>query len=439
MLQTLTYTINTKGVNINIQALDQRFKRVCAFDSNLQANKDQRLRSSKIVSIGSTQELIVTESKNALAELQKFQDENKGWIFGYLTYDIKNEIEDLNSGNSDELGFPLFQFFVPKVVVQINSSTVSVIYDDAFTTKTEAEEMYELCIDPPSPIHNGGLATVPPIDIQAKISKAKYIDSVNHLKQHILKGDIYEVNFCQEFFAKNAAINTVEVFEKLNELSQAPFTAYCKFDKHYVLCASPERFLQKSNNKLISQPIKGTLKRSENKIEDEQLKLQLLNSNKERSENVMIVDLVRNDFSKIAKPGTVNVDELFGIYSFKQLHQMVSTVSCELNTDITFADIIKSTFPMGSMTGAPKVSAMKLIEHYESTKRGLYSGAIGYIDPDGNFDFNVVIRSILYNSENKYLSFMVGSAITDKAIAEEEYEECLLKAKAMFEVLQKNN
>lgn len=439
MLQTLTYTITTKGVNINIQALNQRFKRVCAFDSNLQANKDQQLHSSKIIAIGSTQELIVTESKNALAELQKFQDENRGWIFGYLTYDIKNEIEDLNSGNSDGQGFPLLQFFVPKVVLQINSNTISVNYDEAFTTKTEAEDIYELSIGPPCPTHKGELATVPPIDIQAKISKTEYIDSVNQLKQHILKGDIYEVNFCQEFFAKNATIDTVEIFEKLNELSQAPFTAYCKFDTHYVLCASPERFLQKHGNRLISQPIKGTLKRSENKTEDEQLKLQLQNSNKERSENVMIVDLVRNDFSKIAKPRTVNVDELFGIYSFKQLHQMVSTVSCELNTDITFTDIIKSTFPMGSMTGAPKVSAMKLIEQYESTKRGLYSGAIGYIDPDGNFDFNVVIRSILYNSENKYLSFMVGSAITDKAIAEEEYEECLLKAKAMFEVLQKNN
>jgi para-aminobenzoate synthetase component 1 len=277
------------------------------------------------------------------------------------------------------------------------------------------------------------------IVIQSKIKKTEYINSVNRLKQHIHKGDIYEVNFCQEFYAKNAFINTVEIFEKLNQISEAPFSAYCKFDTHYALCASPERFLQKRANKLISQPIKGTIKRSTNKTEDEQLKHELQNSNKERSENVMIVDLVRNDFSRIAKTGSVKVEELFGIYSFKQLHQMISTLSCELKENIHFTDIIKSTFPMGSMTGAPKVSAMKLIEEYESTKRGLYSGAIGYINPEGNFDFNVVIRSILYNSENNYLSFMVGSAITDKAIAEEEYEECLLKAKAMFEVLKNNN
>ncbi len=447
MLTTLTYTIPTNGLNINIQALNERFKHICIFDSNLQANKNQHLQASKIIAIGSTQELIVTHSKNALTELQQFYDERKGWLFGYLTYDIKNEIENLTSENSDGLGFPVLQFFVPKVVMQINATNISVTYDDNFVTKTEAEEIYYLSVNhpnldltnPPNPLYKGELIPLRKVVIQSKIKKSEYIDSVSQLKQRIRKGDIYEVNFCQEFFAENAEINTVAIFEKLNELSQAPFTAYCKFDKHYALCASPERFLQKRGNRLISQPIKGTIKRSENKIEDEQLKLKLQNSNKERSENVMIVDLVRNDFSRIAKAGSVHVDELFGIYSFKQLHQMVSTVSCELNKNVSFTDIIKSTFPMGSMTGAPKVSAMKIIEQYESTKRGLYSGAIGYITPDGDFDFNVVIRSILYNSENKYLSFMVGSAITDKAIAEEEYEECLLKAKAMFEVLQNNN
>ena len=245
----------------------------------------------------------------------------------------------------------------------------------------------------------------------------------------------YEINFCQEFFAENTSINTVDIYEKLNAISQAPFTAYCKFGEHYLICASPERFLQKRSNTLTAQPIKGTTKRALIKADDERLIQELQNSEKERSENVMIVDLVRNDLSRIAKSGTVRVDELFGIYSFKQVHHMISTISCEVKKDVSFTDIIKNTFPMGSMTGAPKVSAMKLIDHFESTKRGLYSGAMGYIDPEGDFDFNVVIRSILYNKENKYLSFMVGSAITDKSDPEKEYEECLLKAKAMFEVL----
>ena len=204
---------------------------------------------------------------------------------------------------------------------------------------------------------------------------------------------------------------------------------------HYLICASPERYLQKNSNKLLSQPIKGTIKRSPEPVEDAQLKIDLKTSLKEQSENIMIVDLVRNDLSRIAKRGSVTVEELCTIYSYKQVHQMISSISCELKDNITFTEIIKSTFPMGSMTGAPKVSAMKLIEHYESSKRGLYSGTLGYINPEGDFDFNVVIRSILYNTKNKYASFMVGSAITDKSVAEAEYEECLLKAKAMFEVL----
>jgi para-aminobenzoate synthetase component 1 len=201
------------------------------------------------------------------------------------------------------------------------------------------------------------------------------------------------------------------------------------------MSASPERFLMMDGDKLVSQPIKGTIKRGENSEDDERLKRELFSSDKERTENVMIVDLVRNDLSRIAKRASVKVDELFGIYSFRQVHQMISTVSCEVKDGITFTDIIKSTFPMGSMTGAPKVSAMKLIEEYESTKRGLYSGAVGYITPDGDFDFSVVIRSVMYNAENRYLSFMVGSAITAGCDAEKEYEECLLKAKAMFEAV----
>jgi para-aminobenzoate synthetase component I len=437
VLQKLTYTLPEKGSSINIQGLNERFKHVCFFDSNLQINKGEHLQIAKIIAIGATEELIISDPKNALSALQEFYNKRKGWLFGYLTYDLKNEIENLSSKNSDGLGFPLLHFFAPKVVIQINASNISVSYDDELVDKTEAEKIYTLCVSPPS-LLKGESIPLNEVIIQSKIKRSEYMDSVNQLKQRIRKGDIYEVNFCQEFFAENVNLNTIDIFENLNKISQAPFTAYCKFDTHYVICASPERFLQKHGNRLISQPIKGTVKRSENEKEDELLKFELQNSNKEKSENVMIVDLVRNDLSRIAKQGSVKVDELFGIYSFKQLHQMISTVSCEINDDISFTDIIKSLFPMGSMTGAPKVSAMKLIKQYESTKRSLYSGSIGYITPEGDFDFNVVIRSILYNSKNKYASFMVGSAITDKAIAEEEYEECLLKAKAMFEVLRNN-
>ena len=433
VLKKQNYTIVSKSQIINIDALNELYDRVFIFDSNENYNNKKHITSSKLIALGATQELCHNKAQNALSDLQKFYDQKKGWLFGYITYDLKNEIEQLDSTNTDKLHFPTLQFFSPKVVLQIENETVSAFYDDDFVSEKEAKNAFEIAFS--EEIVKKQSYSIK-IEIQSKITKAAYLHSVEKLKEHIRKGDIYEVNFCQEFFAENVTLNTTDIYKKLNAISGAPFSAYCKFGTHYLMCASPERFLQKRSKSLISQPIKGTIKRSDNKKEDEQLKTDLLNNTKERSENVMIVDLVRNDFSRIAKTGSVSVDELFGIYSFKQVHQMISTVSCEIDSSVTFTEILKALFPMGSMTGAPKISAMKLIEEYESTKRGLYSGAVGYISPNGDFDFNVVIRSILYNSENKYLSFMVGSAITDKAVAELEYEECLLKAKAMFEVLQ---
>jgi para-aminobenzoate synthetase component 1 len=221
----------------------------------------------------------------------------------------------------------------------------------------------------------------------------------------------------------------------LNTISRPPFATYFKNNHQYLLCASPERYLRKEGNKVISQPIKGTAKRHPDKVLDEQSKTELAQNPKERSENVMIVDLVRNDLSHTATKGSVIVEELCEIYSFDQVHQMISTIVSTVEDATSPIEILKTTFPMGSMTGAPKISAMKIIEDLEETKRGLYSGAVGYFTPKSDFDFNVVIRSILYNAQNEYLSFSVGSAITSQAVPEQEYEECLLKAKAMFEVL----
>ncbi len=434
MLQTFTYSSSENNIQINLEAIQKQFNHVCVFDSNLQTNTSNYLQRSQIIALGATQEFLANDSTHSLTELETFLSKKNKWLFGYLNYDLKNEIENLTSKNSDELNFPLIQFFVPEVVIQLNGRKISVNYDDELTIKKRAEEICSICLhaSPNEEEQN----TQNNINIQSRFTKIEYINAVNQLKEHIRRGDIYEVNFCQEFYAENTTINTVNVFEKLNAISKAPFTAYCKFNNRYALCASPERFIRKQGNELISQPIKGTTRRSSNSSEDELLKIQLQNNTKERSENVMIVDLVRNDLSRIAKAGTVKVNELMGIYTFKQLHQLISTIGCELKENTTFTDIIRNTFPMGSMTGAPKVSAMKLIDEYERSKRGLYSGAIGYITPEGDCDFNVVIRSILYNADNKYISFTVGSAITDKADANEEYEECLLKAKAMFEVLQ---
>ena len=275
-----------------------------------------------------------------------------------------------------------------------------------------------------------------PIKIKLRIHKDEYFNKVEAMLAHIHRGDIYEANFCQEFYAENARINPLLVYSKLNQISKPPFATFLKLQDKYLLSASPERYLKKIGNQIISQPIKGTAKRSKNKIKDNLLREALSKDEKERSENIMIVDLVRNDLSKTATKGSVQVEELCKVYTFPQVHQMISTITSVVNEKTHPVDVIKSTFPMGSMTGAPKISAMQIIEALEETKRGLYSGAVGYFNPEGDFDFNVVIRSILYNQSNKFISYSVGGAITAKSDPSKEYEECLIKAKAMREVLE---
>jgi len=436
VLKKQEYILSSADLNINIEGLNDRFEQLCIFDSNEGLNDKKYISSSVLIAIGATQELSINDPSNALVRLQQFYDSKKGWLFGYLTYDLKNVTEILISSNSDNQAFPLLQFFAPQVVVEKRAESVSFYFDDEYISEKDAKDIVDFCFSTSAPQKEEKNEK---INIQSKISKEEYINAVNKLKEHIYKGDIYEINFCQEFFAEKVVLKTPLIYKKLNEISGAPFSAYCKFQEHYLMCASPERFLKRKSDRLLSQPIKGTIRRSKDAEEDEELKKELYNNDKERSENVMIVDLVRNDLSRIAKKGSVEVEELFGIYTFKQVHHMISSISCELKETTTFTDIIRSMFPMGSMTGAPKISAMKLIEEHEKTKRGLYSGAVGYISPSGDFDFNVVIRSILYNAKNKYLSFITGSAITEKAEAEKEYEECLLKAKAMFEVLSSGN
>ena len=343
---------------------------------------------------------------------------------GFLGYDLKNESEQLRSANADGLQFPDLYFFVPQYIVVIRGKEVELIADDP-------QSIYKAIQEQSIPVELSN----PGLEIQTRFTKAAYLEAVAKIKAHIARGDIYVTNFCQEFFSEGADINPLEVFVKLSQLSPNPFSAFFRHDHQYVLCASPERFLAKRGNNLISQPIKGTAPRSADKTEDEAIKKRLKAHTKELQENVMIVDLVRNDLTKSARPGTVKTEELFGIYSFSQVHQMISTVVCELDERTSPVNAIKNAFPMGSMTGAPKISAMRLMEQYERSKRGVYSGAIGYFSPDGDFDFNVVIRTILYDCAKRYLSFQAGSAITFHADAENEYEECLLKITAIKQVL----
>jgi para-aminobenzoate synthetase component 1 len=328
------------------------------------------------------------------------------------------------------LNFPDLFFFQPKKLFLLKGNQLEIQYlnmcDDEVENDFEEINNYAINKD----------FTSNKVEVKQRISKQNYIEKVSKLLEYIHHGDLYEANFCMEFFAENATINPLEKFLKLNAISQAPFTVFFKNNNHFLVSASPERYLKKEGENLISQPIKGTAKRFLDSLQDEKSKNNLEQDPKERAENIMITDLVRNDLSRTAQKSSVEVKELCGIYSFLQVHQMISTVTSKIDPQYVAVDAIRTTFPMGSMTGAPKFATMKIIEELEETKRGLYSGAVGYFTPDGDFDFNVVIRSILYNDENQYVSFSVGSAITSLSIPENEYEECLLKAKAMLEVLQ---
>lgn len=397
-----------------------QFEVCCFLDSS--QYEDKYSQYDYIIAVGVDKELSC-QTGNAFDELKHFYNAYQQWMFGLFCYDLKNEIENLSTLHKDSLKFPDLYFFIPKYLITSKNNKIEVLIGDN-TILQDIENQILL-----------KKTSTNKLDIKSKISKTKYLEKVNQLKKHIVRGDIYEVNFCQEFFAEHAAINPLQTYEQLSKISPSPFAGYFKIYDKYILSATPERFLCKRGNQLISQPIKGTAKRTPNLLEDEQIKISLKNDLKEQAENVMIVDLVRNDLTKSAVQGSVKVAELFGIYSFPQVHQMISTITCQLSPDIHFIDAIKNTFPMGSMTGAPKLSAMKLIDHLEESKRGAYSGSMGCISPNGDFDFNVIIRSIMYNANTKYLSFQVGGAITYNSDAEKEYEECLVKASAIFKVL----
>ena len=404
----------------------QQFREITFMDSN---EYPQQYSSYDCILAVDAFTSIKTDDHNAFEDLKQYQQITKDWLFGYLSFDLKNDVEHLKSSNFDGLGFPDLFFFQPKKIFLLKGNELEIQYLNMCDDEIE-EDLEEINIQ--SSIFN---VQDSHIKIQQRISKENYLDKASKILEHIHQGDIYEVNFCMEFFAENAIINPLEKFVKLNAISQPPFAIYFKNNKHFLLSASPERYLRKEAEVLISQPIKGTTKRFLDTIEDEKSRNQLALDPKERAENIMITDLVRNDLSRTAQKGSVEVAELCAIYSFMQVHQMISTVTSKLDNQYSAVEAIKTTFPMGSMTGAPKISALKIIEELEATKRGLYSGAVGYFTPNCDFDFNVVIRSILYNEEKKYVSFSVGSAITAQSLPEKEYEECLLKAKAMLEVL----
>ncbi len=422
--------VNAKETKRKLLSWAQQFEEVVWLDSN---DYHQKYESYDAILAVDAFTLIRTDSELAFEQLKEYQSNTNDWIFGYLSYDLKNDIENLKSSNKDDLGFPELYFFQPKKIFLLKGNELQVRYlkmvDDEIDD--DLKEIEEITI-----VDKITDKTAHKVKIKLRITKDVYIAKIEKLLKHIHRGDIYEANFCQEFYAENTTIDPLETFLHLNSISRPPFASYVKLEDQYILSATPERYIKKEGTEIISQPIKGTAKRAVDLEEDNEIKIALSEDPKERSENIMIVDLVRNDLSKTAVKGSVQVEELCKVYTFDQVHQMISTITSKSREKVTPVDIIKTTFPMGSMTGAPKISAMEIIENLEETKRGVYSGSIGYFTPENDFDFNVVIRSILYNQERKFISYSVGGAITSKSIPEKEYEECLLKAKAMREALE---
>lgn len=385
-----------------------------------------------ILALGEKNYILLNDESNAFNLLHDFQKKHQDFLFGFLTYDLKNNIENLNSNNFDGLDFPQLYFFQPKKILFIKNNTITFSYLKEYKDEIDSDfrsiSNQLLKKEETKNIINES-------EIKQRISKNSYLKKCSQLLERLHRGDIYEINFCMEFYLENRKINPLKIFNKLNEISSAPFASFLRCHHLFLCSSSPERYIKKIGQKVISQPIKGTAKRGITLEQDSELIHNLIHNPKEISENIMIVDLVRNDLSKTAIKGSVKVEELCKLYTYKQVHQLISTVSALIPDKTTPVTIIKNTFPMGSMTGAPKISAMKIIEEVEETKRGLYSGSVGYFTPEGDFDFNVVIRSILHNSDTQYTSFSVGSAITALSIAEQEYEECLIKGKAMKQVL----
>jgi para-aminobenzoate synthetase component 1 len=349
-------------------------------------------------------------------------------VFGYLSFEAKKLFEKNAYENCCSDGSELVYFFEPEHIWKEENGTWICLTEEQPNERSVIEDFLSNYKNIEQSSNEEKLM------FEMLETKDSYIEKIERILGDIQRGDYYETNFCMPLQAKGLLHDAFAHFSKMNNATEAPHAVYFNGNNLQLLCTSPERFIQKKGNAIISQPIKGTIKRGANSIEDEENKTVLRTSKKERSENIMIVDLVRNDLSRIAEKSSVQVTSLCELHTFKTLHHLISTVEAKLPSNITFTQILAATFPMGSMTGAPKISAVQHMEKLEVLDRGIYSGTFGVIEPNGNFDFNVIIRSAVYNKEKKQTTIKVGSAITHASNAESEYDECLLKAASTLSI-----
>lgn len=351
------------------------------------------------------------------------------WWFGHLAYEFDPAGERDRVAPPHDRGLPLAQWWVPRWVFEWREGRV-VLHAFANDLAAGLALLSEL-----REYHPSTRQTDAPVHLLLRTDREEYLRRVQQLKAHIQRGDIYEVNFCITREGRSPEMDPFQAFGALLRNTDAAFAGFLRCNDHMALCASPERFLTFKADKVWSQPMKGTRPRHADAAEDERLARELAGDPKERSENIMAVDVVRHDLSRVAAKASVVVEELCAVRPHARVHQMTSTVAARLAPGKDPWDAVCAAFPMASMTGAPKQRAMQLIDQLEDGPRGLFSGSLGFFAPDGTGDLNVVIRTLLHTVGTGLTTLSTGSALTAACDPAQEWMECELKAHSVLAAL----
>lgn len=357
-------------------------------------------------------------------------DQARDWVFGHVAYDLGDGSGHLRSRHQRDPALPLERWFVPRTVIEWSGGRTLVHLHPAH--EEEGSALASVLLQEPRAARNDGRPLGPWVP---DTDRGRYLANARRLLRHIQRGDIYEVNYCTRHSARAVDWDPYAAFGRMLQRSRAPFAAFYREGERFVLCASPERFLAIDGDRVVGEPMKGTRPRSSDPEEDGRLAAELASDAKERAENVMAVDVMRHDLARVAASRSVTVPELCAVRSYPAVHQMVSTVAATLAPGSSAYAALLAAFPMASMTGAPKIRAMELIDEAEDRARGLFSGTFGFFAPDGTADLNVVIRSVFFDRERGTAAIHAGSALTANCDPETEWEECALKARSVMEAI----